>query len=400
MKGKPFVTARVLKIVIPVLLVAAGAVGAWKIIESRPEIQTEAVAPVIPTVRTVVVKPESLRLSVQSQGTVSARTVTDLIPQVSGRVIYVSSSMVAGGFFAKDEVLLRLEQKDYELALINARSAVAQAELRLQQEAAEAEVAAAEWEKLGNEEEATPLVLRKPQVVQASASVEAARAMLEQAALDLERTEIKAPFDGRVRRESVDVGQFVSRGSPLAQLYSIDVAEVRLPLSSDELAYVDLPLEYRNENGPEAEGPAVLLRSDWAGEEYTWRGRIARTEGEIDEATRMLYVVAEVRDPYARGADAKRPPLAVGMFVRAEILGKRLSDAIVLPRSAVRNSDTVYVVDSDERLRIRGVDVFKRERERVILRSGLAGGEKVCISPMEAVVDGMAVQVSREEDRP
>lgn len=400
MKGKPFVTARILKIFIPVLLVAAGAVGAWKIIESRPEIQTEAVAPVIPMVRTVVVKPESLRLSVQSQGTVSARTVTDLIPQVSGRVIYVSPSMVAGGFFAKDEVLLRLEQKDYELALINARSAVAQAELRLQQETAEAEVAAAEWEKLGNKKEATPLVLRKPQVVQASASVEAARAMLEQAALDLERTEIKAPFDGRVRRESVDVGQFVSRGSPLAQLYSIDIAEVRLPLSSDELAYVDLPLEYRNENGQEVEGPAVMLRSDWAGEEYTWRGRIARTEGEIDEATRMLYVVAEVRDPYARGADAKRPPLAVGMFVRAEILGKRLSGAIVLPRSAVRNSNTVYVVDSDERLRIRGVDVFKRERERVILRSGLVEGERVCISPMEAVVDGMAVRVSREEDRP
>lgn len=399
MKGKPFVIVRILKIVVPLLLVAAGAIGAWKIIESRPEIQTETVEQVIPAVRTVVVKTESLSLSVQSQGTVSARTVTDLIPQVSGRVVYMSPSMVAGGFFARDEVLLRVEPKDYELALINARSSVAQARLRLQQESAEAEIAAAEWSKLGAETEAAPLVLRKPQIVQASAALEAAQAMLEQATLDLERTEIRAPFDGRVRRENVDVGQFVSRGNPLAQLYSIDVAEVRLPLSSDELAYVELPLAYRDENGAEAAGPAVVLRADWAGKEYTWRGRIARTEGEIDATTRMLYAVAEVRDPYARGADPGRPPLAVGMFVRAEILGKSMAGAIVLPRSSVRGSDTVYVVDSDGRLRFKKVDIFKHERERVIVRSGLAEGERVCISPMEAAVDGMKVRVDSEEGR-
>ena len=390
---------RILKIVVPLLLVAAGAIGAWKIIESRPEIQTEKVEQVIPTVRTIVAKRGSLNLSVQSQGTVSARTVTDLIPQVSGRVVYVSPSMVAGGFFARDEVLLRLEPKDYELALVNARSSVAQAQLRLQQESAEAEVAATEWEKLGSDDEAAPLVLRKPQIVQASAALEAAQAMLEQAMLDLERTEIRAPFDGRVRRENVDVGQFVSRGNSLAQLYSIDVAEVRLPLSSDDLAYVDLPLAYRDESGAVAAGPGVVLRADWAGKEYTWRGRIARTEGEIDEATRMLYAVAEVKDPYARGADPRRPPLAVGMFVRAEILGKSMAGAIVLPRSSVRGSDTVYVIDSDGRLRFRKVDIFKNERERVIVRSGLAEGERVCISPMEAAVDGMRVRVDSEEGR-
>jgi RND family efflux transporter MFP subunit len=223
--------------------------------------------------------------------------------------------------------------------------------------------------------------------------------MLEQAMLDLERTEIRAPFDGRVRRENVDVGQFVSRGNSLAQLYSIDVAEVRLPLSSDDLAYVDLPLAYRDENGAVAAGPGVVLRADWAGKEYTWRGRIARTEGEIDEATRMLYAVAEVKDPYARGADPRRPPLAVGMFVRAEILGKSMAGAIVLPRSSVRGSDTVYVIDPDGRLRFRKVDIFKNERERVIVRSGLAEGERVCISPMEAAVDGMRVRVDSEEGR-
>lgn len=400
MKGRAFVIVRILKIIMPVLLLGAGVYGAWKMYENRPVVVTESAEKVAPTVRAVRVHPERIRLSIQSQGTVTARTVTDLIPEISGKALFVSPSLAAGGFFEEGEVLLRIDPHDYELALIRARAEVAQAELRLEQERAEAAVAAEEWDRIGDGSTASPLVLREPQVAQATAALQAARATLEQARRDLERTEIKAPFLGRVRRESVDAGQYVSRGASLAQLYSIDVAEVRLPLPDEELAYVDIPLSYRTDADLNVEGPEVLLRADWAGAEYVWKGRIVRTEGEIDSSTRMLYAVAQVKDPYARGDDPNRPPLAVGMFVRAEIRGNLLSGAIALPRAAVRGSDTVYVVGRDGRLHFRRVKIFKRERDRVIIRSGLEKGETICVSPMETVVDGMEVQVIMEEVEP
>lgn len=388
---------RIWKIILPVLFIAAALFGAWIMIETRAEVKPEAVEKIIPTVRMVVAEPKNVRLSIHSQGTVTASTVTDLVPEVSGKIRYVSPSLVAGGFFEKGDILLRIDPYDYELALTRARAEVAQAELRLEQERAEAAVAAEEWEKVGNEESASPLVLRVPQVAQAQAALRAAQANLEQAERDLKRTELEAPFNGRVRLENVDIGQYVSRGSVSAQLYAIDTAEIRLPLPDEDLAYVDIPLSYRNGSDSNDTGPEVLLKADWAGEEYVWKGRIVRTEGEIDTSTRMLYAVAEVKDPYAHGKDPKRPPLSVGMFVRAEILGNRISGVFILPRAAIRGSDTVYIVDREGKLRFRQVDVYKRERERVIIRSGLEKGEMVCISPLETVVDGMEVRGIREE---
>ncbi len=388
---------KILKAIVPLLFIAAAVYGAWKMYESRPVVETEAIEKVIPTVRVVSVRPEKVRLSIHSQGTVTARTVTELVPEISGKVLYISPSLVSGGFFDKGEVLLRIDPHDYKLVLTRAQAEVAQAQLRLEQERAEAAVAASEWAELGKGEKASPLVLREPQVAQAVAALQAAQATMEQAKRDLERTEITAPFDGRVRQENIDVGQYVSRGAALAQLYSIDVAEVRLPLPNEELAYVNIPLSYRYDEKSGVRGPQVRITAQWAGKDHIWLGRIVRTEGEIDSNTRMLYAVAQVKDPYARGNDPNRPPLAVGMFVEAEILGKVLEDAVVLPRAAIRGSDTVYVIDSDNRLRFRQVDVFKRERERVVVRSGLEKGEMVCISPIEAVVDGMEVRVAQQE---
>jgi RND family efflux transporter MFP subunit len=390
------VIIRILKIIVPLMFLVAGAYGAWKMIDARPEVETKAPEQVVPLVRAIPVVKESIRLSVFSQGTVTPKVVSDLIPEVSGKAIYVSPSVVDGGFFEKDEVLLRIDPHDYELALIRSEAEVAQATLRLEQERAEAAVAAKEWQELGRDEEASPLVLRKPQVAQAEAALAAAQANLQQARRDLDRTEIRAPYAGRVRQENVDIGQYLSRGVSVAQIYSVDVAEVRLPLPDEELAYVKIPLSYRGEASAR-KGPAVLLRAQFAGEEHLWRGRVVRTEGEIDRNTRMLYVVAEVEDPYGHGKDPSRPPLSVGMFVEAEVLGNQLSNAVVLPRGAIRGSDTVYVIDSEGRLRFRTVEVFKRERERVIVRGGLEPGELVCVSPIETVVDGMRVRLASQE---
>jgi RND family efflux transporter MFP subunit len=395
------VITKILKALIPVMVIAAGVYGAWKMIESRPAVETAIPEKIVPLVRVVAAKHKDMRMSIHSQGTVTARTVTELIPEVSGKVIRVSPSLAAGGFFEAEEVLLQIEDKDYELALKRAEAEMAQAGLRLVQEKAEAEVAEKEWEELGDEDTPSDLVLRKPQVAQAEAALEAAKAAVEQAKRDLARTRVTAPpFNGRVRQESVDVGQYVSRGMAVAQLYSVDVAEVRLPLSNEDLAYVNIPLSFRDEEETGGGGPEVLLKALWAGREYVWKGTIVRTEGEIDPNTRMIYAVAQVEDPYAHGDDPSRPPLAVGMFVEAEILGRTKSGVVVLPRAAIREPDTVYVIDEDKKLRFQTVKVFRQERERVLIESGLKEGELVCISPMETVVDGMEVQISRQEAEP
>jgi RND family efflux transporter MFP subunit len=215
----------------------------------------------------------------------------------------------------------------------------------------------------------------------------------EQAERDLARTEVRAPFDGRVRDERVDVGQFVSRGVSVGTLYAVDFAEVRLPVPDEELAFLDLPLVWPGEL-PAGEGPEVRLVARFGGDEHEWLGRVVRTEGEIDPRSRMVHVVARVEDPYGRRAAAGRPPLAVGLFVQAHIRGKLARAVALLPRAALRESGQVLVVDAAGRLRFRDVDVLRAQRDEVVIRAGLADGERVSLSPLTTVVDGMRVRVA------
>jgi multidrug efflux pump subunit AcrA (membrane-fusion protein) len=181
----------------------------------------------------------------------------------------------------------------------------------------------------------------------------------------------------------------------VARIYAVDYAEVRLPLRDADAAFVDLPIAYRDDEHAGA-GPEVWLHAHFAGQRYSWRGRIVRTEGELDPRTRMIHAVARVEDPYGRGAQPDRPPLSVGMFVEAEILGREVDDVMVIPRSALRGEDRVVVVDSNDRLRLREVDVLQRNRDSVLVRGGLAEGERVCTSPLSVSVDGMAVRTLAE----
>jgi RND family efflux transporter MFP subunit len=387
---------RTLKILLPFVVVAAGAGVAALMILSRAEVETRPPEVPPPLVRTLTVELGPVRLSVRTQGTVVPRTEMLLVPEVAGRVVEIAPSLVAGGFFETGQILLRLDDRDYELAAVNARAEVARAELRLAQEEREADIAREEWEDIG-EGDPTALVLREPQVADARAAVQAARAALERAERDLERTRIQAPFDGRVREKSVDVGQYVAPGSPVARLYSVDVAEVRLPLPDGDLAYLDLPLTFRSSSEGRATGPEVILRARFAGEDREWRGRIVRTEGEIDPQSRMVHVVAQVRDPYGRGSASGGVPLSVGLFVEAEILGRDLADMILLPRSAVREDGRILVVDEENRLHFREIDVLKTDQDRIVVRGGLASGERVCLSALDSVVDGMSVRVAGEE---
>jgi RND family efflux transporter MFP subunit len=388
----------ILQVLLPIVILAAAAALALTMIEARPEPETQPVEVTPPLVQVMEVKPTGRRLTVNAEGTVFPRTETDLVPEVSGRVVWVSPSLASGGFFEKDEQLLKVDRREYELAVIQARSAVAQAELTLATEQEEADLARKEWASLG-EGEPTPLTLREPQVAQAKATLASAQAALDRTEYDLERTVVKAPYTGLIRTKSVDVGQFVSRGATVARVYAVDFAEVRLPIPDAELEYVNLPLAFRGQEGV-PEGPRVTLRAEFAGREHTWEGHIVRTEAEIDPQSRMVQAVARVADPYGQGGRRGRPPLAVGMFVKAEIEGNWAGPVTVLPRSALRGGDTVYVVDENGRLEFRPVEILRMEREQVLIRSGLRAGERVCLSILETAVDGMKVQVVETEAAP
>ncbi len=378
------------KVVAPRAAVALGLFFMLVLAFSGPEADREDRTLALPLVRVMRAEPETFRLTVKTFGTVAPRIESELVPEVSGALVWISPSLVSGGFFEKGEVLLRVDRSDYEVSLARAAANLARQEsehrratkdLTRQRRLAVQNVAsAAQLDDAINAEKV------------AAASLAEARASLSQAERDLERTEILAPYAGRVREESVDVGQFVSRGQPTARLYSIDVAEVRLPVADDELAFLDLPLlHWGEDNGGR---PEVLLRARFAGAEHTWQGWVERTEGEIDAQSRRVNVIARVENPYA--VESERPPLAVGLFVEAEIFGQLAEDAVVLPRVALRGPGRVYVIDEDDRLRFRDVVVLRTAGEQTILRSGLVAGERVCVSPIETAVDGMRVRVVGE----
>ena len=382
-------------VIAPAAVLFAGIAVAFTMIALKPDVETRAPAVAAPLVRVAMVSLESRRLTVESQGTVSPRTQSQLVPEVSGQVIWVSDSFASGGFFEKGERLVRIDPFDYDQALVAAKSELARTKLRLAQEEAEARVAREEWEELGRGD-GTPLTLRKPQLADARAAVDAGAANVERAERNRERTVIRAPYAGRIRQESVDVGQFVTIGAPMATIYSVDAAEVRLPLPDDELAFVDLPMTYRGGGEARVES-LVVLSTTFAGERHEWRGRIVRTEGEIDPATRMIHAVARVDDPYAPGVNPRRPPLNAGMFVHAEIEGRQVEDVAVLPRAALRTGGLMWVVDADSRLRYRDVVVLRATESEAIVSEGLRDGELVVLSPLDVTTDGMTVRISDEE---
>ena len=264
--------------------------------------------------------------------------------------------------------------------------------------AREAQVAREEWARLG-EGEASPLTSRELQVAQAQASLESTRAALRRAERDLDRTRIRAPYAGRVRKKQVGLGQFVNRGTPVAMIFAVDTAEVRLPIPHVELGYLDLPLGYQGQlaqqRNPESM-PEVVLHTEFAGERINWIGRVVRTEGEIDPVSRMVHVVAQVEDPYGL-KDKKAIPLPVGLFVDATILGRVVHEVILVPRGAIRGEDQVLVIDAESRLRYRTVEIVRLGRERAVIGGGLADGELVCLSNLDAVTDGMSVRIIHDQ---
>ncbi|MEJ2521565.1 MAG: efflux RND transporter periplasmic adaptor subunit [Gammaproteobacteria bacterium] len=381
--------SKLLKIALPLGVLAAAVVGGRMIIASKPEAR-QFKPPVVPVaVEATRVAPVDYTVRVRTEGTVAPRTESTLIPQVSGKVISISPAFREGGFFEEGDVLVTLDPRDYQLALASAEAQVAQAESVLEQELAQAEVVKNDCKMLGKQ--APELGLRKPQIAAARASVLSAKAQLERARTDLERTRIRAPYEGQVLEQNVDVGQFVSQGTVLGRVYATDYIEIRLPLSGRQLQFVDLPERYRDDPDSERQpGPPVTLTAELGSERWSWEGRIVRTEGAIDTRSRQLYVIAQVDDPYDRREDG-RPPLRIGQFVEAEIRGRVLENVFIVPRGALREGNELLVVDDESRLQRRPVTVAWTDVDDAIITGGLAAGDVVNITPLAVASGGTLV---------
>ncbi|MEQ1635523.1 MAG: efflux RND transporter periplasmic adaptor subunit [Methylococcales bacterium] len=380
-----------LKILLPLLLLLMGAITAWAIIALRPQMATQAPQKELPLVTVMQVEPQTMQLNVRSQGVVTPRHEIDLIPEVAGKIIKLHANFVVGGFFARNEVLLEIDPRDYDYALVQAQAQISEAKRQLAMEEAQAEQARNEWDALG-EGAPTPLAMRKPQLAEAKAKLKAAEANLLQAQIKRSRCVIRAPFSGRLQTKLTALGQVVQTGDKLAHLYATDVAEIRLPIATDQLAFLDLPLnEGVQATQRQALFPRVLLSAEFAGALHTWQGQVVRTEGKLDESTGVMYAVAEVSQPYKQTGN--KPPLLNGLFVQAEVQGKEYQGIFSLPQIAVNAEHKVLLVDAKQQLHSQTVTILRAESERVLIREGLQAGDWVVLSGVQIPVEGMTVKV-------
>mgnify|MGYP001800426518 CR=1 FL=1 len=390
--------SRIISIIITIIVLAGLAglsVATIQIIKPEPEQAEEKFSGL--SVFSEPITQDDLDFTVIAQGEVRPQREIVVAPQISGRVSYVSPDFLDGGFIRRGQVLVRLEVADYELAVVRAQSGVASAEQRLAREEAEAEIARQDLINLGITD-SSPLARREPQLAEAQASLESAKAQLADAKLALSRTAVIAPFDGRVREENVDVGQFASPGQSLGRVFATDIVEVALPITDDELGRLGLPLAF-NESASNP-GPEVVFTAAVAGEPRTWIGRISRTSAAVNAQTRLINIIAELDDPYGAGSD-NGAPMAPGLFVSAEIVGTKIEDLLVAPRAAIRGGNNIFIGDPSEgALRIYDVDLVFSSPEGAWFRSDDVNvGDLAITSPIRGSNDGMSITIlERLED--
>ena len=352
-----------------------------RVSESAPEI--------IPiSVRVAEVRSESVQLFIESQGKAQAARQASLSSNVQGPVAWVSPSLEAGAYVKAGEPLLRLELADFETAVARSRATYEQA-------SAEAEFAAADLaritelaaKRLASESE---LQNAERAATVTSARLADAEAALEQSELDAERSILRAPFNAVVASRDVELGQFVNRAQSVAVLFDADSVDVRVPLAIRQLGYLDVPMGFRGEF-ESVQAPRVELVGSYGGKQYIWEGKLLRTEATIDPNSNTVQSIIRIEQPTS-DLGGETIPLPIGLFVEARIAGKLVEDIISLPRSAIRNNSQVLVVDAENKMYYRDVDIFRLEQDRVLISGGLVPGERICTSPIQAVVDGMSVR--------
>ena len=368
--------------IIPVFILGIFLFLAATLMATAPVLEPSSIEKIATTVRVVEIQPKSVQLKVNSQGSVMPSTESQLIPEVSGKVSWISPNLVAGGYFDNQEILIRVDDTDYKTKLDRAQANLTRAEAEQQHNEFEYRRMQSLVKRNLVSRSQLENALRAFRV--AEASLQDATANFNQAEQDLSRTQIKAPFAGLVRAENVDIGQFVSRGNPIATIYAGNQAEVRLPIADRQLAFLNIPVSIRGEIPKEFQ-PEVTLTAQYAGQTLAWKGTIVRSEAEIDVSSRMVQLVARVE------SSSNPVPLSIGLFVSAEIEGLAANNIVVLPREALRNDNQVLIVDKENRLRFRKIDTLRLYQDDLLIKAGLEAGERVCVSPIQTVIEGMKV---------
>lgn len=336
---------------------------------------------VLPSVRVMEVKTEDVAIELVAQGDVEAGRRTQLVAQVGGKVVEVSERLEAGETFKAQEFILQIDKTDYQAALANAQAAWEDAKLAKVREEASAEKSLRDWEKLGKGRKPGPLVAHVPQLASAEARVVAAQASVDKALADLDRTRVIAPYDCRVKAKSLDLGATVAPGTPLLEVLSLGAVDVRLPLSLEDYGFLA-----RDEEGNFVGEVQATARV--GGKEQAWSGKVIRSEEIVEQATRSINVVVRFS-----GEDTPPP----GLFVDAKVAGKRLEGRVVLPRAAMLDAKRVLLVTKEDTLEFREVSVERTESETVIISGGLKEGEQVCLTPLSTPVNGMKVEIIKED---
>lgn len=376
------------------LILIVGAGGFALLVSLRPEPPREERPEVSPLVTTIAAELRREPIYVSGTGIVRPTQEVALVAESQGKVVSVSPSFVSGGYFNRGAVLLQIDPSDYENAVAVAEAEVTQRRFELLRAREEADVAREEWDRLRRrtgaetppESELGSLVLKEPQLKLAEALLKGAEARLADARNRLDRTRIVAPFNGRVRSESVDVGQFVAPGRQVGVVYSTDQIEIGVPLTTSAAVLIDGLW-----SPPGTRRIPAKVRADFGGDVFSWDGYVHRVDGAIDASTRTITVVVRVANPYGRRADVS-PPLLVGTFAEVEIEARPTGAYVAVPGSALRDG-TVWVV-TDGRISVRPVTVIQQSEDTVLVGDGLSGGEPVVISPLAVMTDGMSVRVA------
>lgn len=369
------------KILLPILVILLGVAAARVVIANKPEPRTRPQFKTSTAIEATRVTPQDYTVTLKTQGEVSSATEGPLVAEVAGSITEVAENFVVGGAFRKGDVLVRVDPRDYEIALTLAEANFAQAEATLAEEAARAEQAASDWRKLGRKGKPSDLTLRKPQLAAARANLEGARGQVQRAQLDLERTNIRARFDGRVRARQVSLGQYVNRGSALGEIFSTDTAEIRLPFTSSQIRFIDLDSAIANQQNVKLQASAGATNTQWS-------ATLARTEG-IDASSRQFYVVASIDSPYAL-----EKPLRVGQYVEASVTGTTLKDVFVIPRSSLREDKSVLLVDDIGTLQSKEVVVEWKDADVAVISDGLSAGDVLNITALGSVTNGTRVKAT------
>ncbi len=366
------------KLLIVGILIGAIA-AAMLLVQMRPEPPKKEIVELAPLVEVLTLESMTANFEVASQGTVLPRTETILSAEVSGTITDISPKFIAGGVFERGEVLMRIDPTNYEVA-------VRQAEALVEQRTIEHE-GAKKLRSQGYRAEA--------ELASAAAALATAEADFVRATRNLERTDIRLPYEGMVRSKETDLGEFVNPGSRLGVVFATDNAEVRLPLTDADLAFVELPNVMDVIRSGDAEGPGVVLRAVQKGQFSEWVAQIVRSEGVVDEKSRMTYAVARVEDPYRRHSEGA--PLPIGTFVSATIKGSSADNVIRIPRSALRGSDDLLFVDNEDTLRIRKVEIVRSDARYVYVGGGAVPGERIVTTALESPVNGMPVRTAGDD---